>query len=65
MCRVVWLSKPDKQLMRALVRESRELRIEAQALIRESKDLRKKSEVNRNRQAVLFNIFFPVVFGPK
>lgn len=59
-----WLSQTDKRLMRALVRESRELRVEAKALIRESKDLRDKSEASHNRNTVLFNKFLPPrVFG--
>lgn len=59
-----WLSESEKRLMRALVRESRELRIEAKALIQDSKDLRNKSEASHNRCSVLFNNFFPPrVFG--
>lgn len=48
--------------MRALVRESRELRIEAKALIQDSKDLRNKSEASHNRCSVLFNNFSPPRF---
>ncbi len=64
---MAWLSEVDKQLMRALVRESRELRIEAEALIQDSKDLRIKSEESHNRNTVLFNKFFPppAFSGPK
>lgn len=58
------LSEPDKRLMRALVRESRELRTEAKALIRESKDLRNKSDTNHDRNTVLFNkVSPPRIFG--
>lgn len=50
--------------MRALVQESRELRIEAKALIRESQDLRDKSEASHNRNTILFNKFFlPVLMS--